>query len=92
MSYSNQIKKKRGRKYPGFRPCLNHDTLSEMFKNEVPEICPSCFGSTARHQVQLVALNYASITRLRNAALVLHTELEAIKLFLKDNDEGGIEA
>lgn len=91
MYKNEQTEKKRRRKYPGHRPCLNHDILFEMFKNPVPELCPKCFGSTAKNQVQLVALNYCSIQVLRQQLTKLFdelgTELERMADYI-DEQEG----
>ena len=77
-------KKKRDRKFPGHRMCLNHSALSEMFKSPVPEICPSCFANTATHQIQLIALNNCGMLQLRYTMMQLDSELQNVKAILRE--------
>ena len=65
------------RRYPGHRPCNNHELLDEMLKGHIPEMCPNCFAGIAKHQVQLVAMNYCKTYLLMNRVLEMMDRLEA---------------
>lgn len=67
------------RRYPGHRPCNNHELLHEMLKDSIPEMCPNCYGGIAKHQVQLVAQNYCKIFLLMNRVLELMDRVEVLE-------------
>lgn len=74
-----KTKTARPRKYPGHRSCFNHEILFEMFKRDIPELCPSCFASTAKHQVQLIALGYARTFLVMNKLLDMKDEIAELE-------------
>lgn len=85
----DQNKKTKPRKYPGFHPCFNHDLFEELRKNEVPEICRSCYTFFAKHQIQIAALHHAQIVLLQRRVHELSEEINHMRGFVKQIIETG---
>ena len=75
------------RRYPGHRPCNNHELLDEMLKDPIPEMCPKCFAGIAQHQVQLVANNYCRTFILINKVSDLIETIASLQARIDELDE-----
>lgn len=67
------------KRYPGHRSCFNHEIITEMLKNDIPELCPKCFTAVAKHQIQMIGLNYTRSFILGNKLAALEEDYENLK-------------